>query len=560
MRFSAAVSVGDQIDGSKLADVLENQNVKFGLVDAKAALNLAQGQSTITVDYPSATGHPVNIPYIAYLPAKKLKIKQAEFYKAAREEQPRLFNGGNLKLTGQFTVYGIVGASINLGASIELGNLDQGGVGVKGFTETYQGYNAYRKEGPSIRNADSATLVQSKAADITATAGVFAGVEAGGEFVGSLLWRKPKAKKFISFGKFSAKAAAAFAVSASGVIKLTVSGGKIIFIMAAKLALGPGAGGKVAFEISPLAINDFIDHILTIMDKEGFRRLNLFDEGIDPESGENSFELFNMFLTAVMVTNLKAADVLLLPFEQIQAFNEESTREKLAPVLADFINDEAEKALPWVKKMPPETLGRLLYTLTDQQTYDFKEKIIDLRSENTPKYDKDVEYDVKQRNAIQRIMLWLVDGSLVNGGTKGLQISYSPPSEKQRRHFEETLIRMSGKGEKPEKYTDEWQALLGNLRRMIHIYEAATKTENNNKLNVHTRDNMINRFRGLLSDFTRDYQFYIDKGYFDATTNYAAIYKGDCLKDLKEQTARREAVEITADYKMISVMDIEGKA
>ena len=553
MRFSAAVSVGDALDATKLNDTIKNKSVKFGLVDAKVDLNLAQGQSTLTVQYPSAVGHAFKIPYIAYVPTAPLKIKQEALYKAARKEQPQVFHGGNIMLQGAFTVYGMVGASINLGASIEFGNLDQGGVGVKGFTQSYQGYNAHRKDMAEVKNADGNLLAPSKAADITAAAGVFAGVEAGGEFVGSLNWREPTSEHFVEFGKFTAKAAAAFAASASGVIKLTVSGGKIIFIMAAKLALGPGVGGKVGFEISPLAINDFIDHILTIMNREGFRRINLFDEGADPESGESSFELFNMFLTAVMVTGLKAADVLLLPFEQIQAFNDESTREKLAPVLADFINEEAEAALPWVKKMPPETLGRLLYTLTDKQTNGYIEKAIDFKNRNSNKYDSDIANDVKQRNAIERVLLWLVDGLVENK-----DIVFSEPTVKQRRHFEETLSRMSSKGQKPEFYKDEWKALLDNLRRVIHLYESSIEVEKNELLSTLDRETMVSNFRSLLLSFSSHYQFYIEKGYI--SDDYAAIYIGDCKKDLVEQAARKNAVNINSNYQLISVMDMEGKA
>ncbi|MCV6577392.1 MAG: hypothetical protein OIF58_16845, partial [Cohaesibacter sp.] len=541
--------------------------IAFSAAEAKATLNLAQGQTTLTVQYPSAAGYAFIIPYIAYLPEQPLKIQQEALYKANRTEQNATFNGGRILLDGAFTLYGMVGASVNLSAGVEFGNLDQGGVGVKGFTESYQGYNAYRKDIAQIKNADGELLMQSKAVDATASAGVFAGVEVGGEFVGSLKWQPPgkvagqltstsgaDKNGFVSFGQFTAKAAAAFAASASGVIKLTVSGGKIIFIMAARLALGPGVSGKLGFEISPLAINDFIDHILTIMNKEGFRRLNLFDESIDPYSGENSFELFNMFLTAVMVTGLKAADVLLLPFEKIKEFNDESTREKLAPVLADFINEDAEKALPWVKKMPPETLGRLLYTLTDKQTYSFGELAQDVRNFNTSQYEDNIADNAKQRNAFERVLVWLVDGIV-----DGYEIEYPKnPAEKQRRYFEETLSRMSSKGEKPDNYKTEWQVLFSSLRRMIYLYESAIWADADTGLKPSDRTHKIFSFRRLLSLLASDYQFYIEKGYL--IDSYAAIYIGDCKSDPVEQSARRQAVNITQNYQLISVMDIEGQA
>lgn len=550
MRFSAAVSVGDTLDAEKVVGTIKDKAVKFGMVDAKVDLNLAQGQSTLTVQYPSATGYHFRIPYIAYLPSKPLKIKQETFYKAAREEQARLFDAGYMMLQGSFTVYGMVGASINLGASVEFGNLDQGGVGVKGSTESYQGYNAHRKDVASIKNADGELLASSKAADMTATASVFAGVEAGGEFVGSFNWRHPKSKSFVPFGQFTAKASAAFAASASGVLKLTVSGGKIIFIMAARLALGPGVGGKIGFEISPYAINDFIDHILTIMDQEGYRRLNIFDESIDKESGQNSFELFNMFLTTIMMTGLRAADVLFLPFEQIEAFNEESTREKLAPVLADFINNEAEDALPWVKKMPPETMGRLLFTLSDAQNYSILEIAKDVWNRNNNEETRNLADDIKQRNAIQRVMAWLVGGRIIADTIK----IGSNPTDKQVRYFEEVIIRINQDGSKADNKIKEWISALINMRILIGYHSKISEIEDGqDKIVIEER--MLS-FRKVLNLLAKNYLFYARKGIMGE--DYYTYYIGDCDKDLEEQNSRMAAVGINDQFYPVSIIDVKG--
>lgn len=549
MRFSTAVSLGDSVDVAKMLKANQTKKIQFGITQAEAKIDIGRGQATLDFVYPDLSGYKVEIPYIAYLPENDLKIAEEAFYKAARKEVPKTYPLGHLCLKGSCTVYGMVGASINLGASIELGNLDQGGVGVKGFTESYQGYNAYRKELAEVKNADGELLAQSKAADVTGTAGVFAGVEVGGEFVGSLEWKAPKAHDFISFAKFTAKAAGAFAASASGMIKLTVSGGKIIFIMAAKLALGPGVSGKMGYEVSPLAINDFIDHILNILNQEGFRRLNIFDESVDSESGETSFELFNMFLTAVMVTGLKAADVLLLPFEQIVAFNEESTREKLAPVLADFINDKAEKAIPWVKKMPPETMGRLLFTLSDAQNYSFIEQGKDILSKGRAEKNRTQTDDLKQRNAIQRIVSWMAGGSVEKNIMKG----NSRPTFKQIRYFEESLIRMNDKGIKPDNKVIEWQSLLINVRLLIGYHSEITKNETQEMDFINER---IEAFKNTVSILTGNYLFYAKVGTWDI--DYFTYYIGDCDRDLQEQAARMEAVGIHDQFKPISIKDIKG--
>ncbi|WP_415884413.1 hypothetical protein [Neptuniibacter sp. QD34_54] len=529
-------------------------------MQAEAKIDVGRGQVTLDFVYPDLSGYRMEIPYIAYLPENDLKIAEEAFYKTDRKEVSKTYPLGHLCLKGSCTVYGMVGASINLGASIEFGNLDQGGIGVKGFTESYQGYNAYRKELAEVKNADGELLAQSKAADITGTAGVFAGVEVGGEFVGSLEWKAPKATDFISFAKFTAKAAWAFAASASGMIKLTVSGGKIIFIMAAKLALGPGVSGKMGYEISPLAINDFIDHILNILNQEGFRRLNIFDESVDSESGETSFELFNMFLTAVMVTGLKAADVLLLPFEQIVAFNEESTREKLAPVLSDFINNEAESALPWVKKMPPETMGRLLFTLSDAQSYSSWDKVKDFASkpgfylpsignDQLGNASQDMEKNIKQRDAIEKLLTWISGGLGDNVDNK---LTHLPDSD-HRRFFEESITRMNRQGTKPDKKTDEWQSFLKNLRKLIGFYEFFTTIYAQGDLIELAK---IDKFKNLLERMSLYYLFYSESRNGDMV--YYAYYVGDCDKDAVEQRARKNAVGIHEQLSPISISNIEG--
>lgn len=564
LRFSSAVTLGDEMGVDTLWNAQQSGTIAFSAAEAKATLNLAQGQTTLTVKYPNATGHPLVIDYVADLPAHPLKIEREAFYKADRKKQVASFNGGRILLDGAFTLYGMVGASINLSAGVEFGNLDQGGVGVKGFTESYQDYNAYRKDIAQIKNADGELLMQSKAVDATASAGVFAGVEVGGEFVGSLKWQPPgkvagqltstsgaDKNGFVSFGQFTAKAAAAFAASASGVIKLTVSGGKIIFIMAARLALGPGVSGKLGFEISPLAINDFIDHILTIMNKEGFRRLNLFDESIDPDSGENSFELFNMFLTAVMVTGLKAADVLLLPFEKIKEFNDESTREKLAPVLADFINEDAEKALPWVKKMPPETMGRLLFTLCDAQSYSLFERVGDLIDTNENRYSSaDFARNVRQRNAIQRIIAWLSE-SIV---TRDMIKVNRSPIEKNIRFFEEAIVRMNEKGSKPATKVMEWQAYLSNARLLMSFHSVVSRNEVDSTQDL--IDERIRSFKEMIAVMSKNYLFYAKAGVWNV--KYYAFYVADCDRDSHEQKARMEAVGIHNQLQPVSIMSIKG--
>ncbi|WP_415891223.1 LysM peptidoglycan-binding domain-containing protein [Neptuniibacter sp. SY11_33] len=550
MRFSTAVSLGDSVDVGKMLKANQVKKLQFGITQAEAKIDVGRGQATLDFVYPDLSGYKMEIPYIAYLPENDLKIAEEAFYKTDRKEVSKTYPLGHLCLKGSCTVYGMVGASINLGASIEFGNLDQGGIGVKGFTESYQGYNAYRKELAEVKNADGELLAQSKAADITGTAGVFAGVEVGGEFVGSLEWKAPKSPDFISFAKFTAKAAGAFAASASGMIKLTVSGGKIIFIMAAKLALGPGVSGKMGYEISPLAINDFIDHILNILNQEGFRRLNIFDESVDSESGETSFELFNMFLTAVMVTGLKAADVLLLPFEKIQAFNDESTREKLAPVLADFINNEAEVAHPWVKKMPPETMGRLLFTLSDAQNYSYIEQGVDVLSKGRPEKDRTQADDLKQRNAIQRIIAWLTGNEIFDN-----DIHFSAkPAANYVRFFEESIIRMNAKGQKADTKVLEWQTLLFNLRILIGFHEVVTQSEANIRKDV--IEQRIEAFKKGIDALTHNYLFYVKVGTWN--TEYCTYYIGDCGQDDKEQGARKEAVGIHDQFQPISIMNIKG--
>jgi hypothetical protein len=195
-------------------------------------------------------------------------------------------------------------------------------------------------------------------------------------------------------------------------------------------------------------------------------------------------------------------------------------------------------------------MGRLLFTLTDGQSYSYGEIIGDAFSSGTPKRDVDRAFDLKQRNAIQRVLAWMVGGSVTDDNFIRYQ---AVPSKLQRQYFEKTLMRMNAKGQKIDSIIPNWQGLLQNTRRLIGFHEEVTTLladGRGGELRV------INDFKKLIGGLAKDYKFYIDQGI--TGTDYYAYYIGDCVNDIQEQNNRKLAVGIKSDFQQISVMDMKG--
>ncbi|WP_415906544.1 hypothetical protein ACMXYX_04660 [Neptuniibacter sp. QD72_48] len=491
MRFSSAATIGAKAD---LLEAEKTGKVTIGEYGAKLELNILQGSYTLNAQLPCRLGKAFLIPYIVKVP-KPLKIKQAALVAAGKDEVARLFNAGNLRMDLSTTLYGMLGASIALGAKTEFGMLDEGGIGVRGTSSTMEGFNDWQPETPYIEGVGE--KLEGKAADLSASVNAFAGVEIGGKLNAELKWEPPQLPTthkpliqadgnekvtnkdgFLTLAKFSAEAAVAFGAAGSAIIKFSLSGGRLIVLFAAKLAMGPGVGGKFAFEIHHSVVNEFFDLILKIMNQEGFRRISIFDESKVEGTDKTNYEFFNTLLTAQLMTGLHMADLLLLPFEALGKYTEASSRRELAPSMAQFIlsrdGKEAEHVKKWVTNLPPETIALLFEMLAERQIYNAFEILGDVLSEGADNEDEYNENNQNQAKSIIKVMELIASNKYIP--YEDTKVSNLPA-----RVFSKAVTRMGFKYyEVPTKKEEQWLAFLNNwlsLYRFTQKYLSANEFE-----------------------------------------------------------------------------------
>lgn len=424
MRFTSASAIGAKAD---LLEANKEGKITVGEYGVDAKLNVLQGSLSLEASLPNTNGKDFIIPYVVRVP-KPLIIKQEAIAAANKDEIDRTYDAGCIRLDLSTTLYGMLGASLTLGAKAEFGMLDDGGVGVRGTSSALDGMNQWQANTPYI--AGVGDTLRSKAADVSVTASAFAGVEVGGKLNAKLLWEPPKTQAFVEnepltyvagnsnvaqqggfrpLAKFSVEASAALGASGTAVMKFSLSGGRLVVMLAAKVALGPGVGGKFAFEVHHSTVNDLFDLILKIMNEEGFRRITLFDEGKVAGTNQTTFELFNTLLTAQLMTGLQIADLLLLPLDALGKYTDASSRRELAPNLAQFITNDLylEQSKRWITNMPPETIALIFEMLAQAQIYNPIEWLSDVMTSGADHEDAYNKANVDQARSLIKVMEYI---------------------------------------------------------------------------------------------------------------------------------------------------------
>ncbi len=480
MRFTSSSSIGAKAD---LLEAEKEGKITVGEYGVDAKLNVLQGSLSLNAQLPTVSGQTFIIPYVVRVP-KPLIIKQAAIGVANKDEILRSYDAGRIRFDLSTTLYGMLGASLTLGAKAEFGMLEDGGVGVKGTSSALDGMNQWQANTPYIKGVGES--LKSKAADLTVTASAFAGVEVGGKLDAKLLWEPPKAQSFSAteplvnvagnsnvaqkgsfrpLAKFSVEASAAFGASGTAVMKFSLSGGRLVVLLAAKVALGPGVGGKFAFEIHHSTVNDFFDLILKIMNEEGFRRITIFDEGKVAGTNQTTFELFNTLLTAQLMTGLQMADLLLLPLEALGKYTDASSRRELAPSLAKFITNDLylEQSRKWITNMPPETIALMFEMLVQAQIYNPIEWLSDVLTSGAANEKAYNKANTEQAHSVIKVMEYISTNTYIP--FKDTNVSNLPA-----RVFSKAITRMGFKYyEVPTKKEEQWAAFLSNWLSLYRI-------------------------------------------------------------------------------------------
>ncbi|WP_348224394.1 LysM peptidoglycan-binding domain-containing protein [Vibrio parahaemolyticus] len=377
-------------------------------------------------------------------------------YQKQGDKTPSPYPLGAFALCAFGSVHGLAGVSCQLGHRIEFGptNIDEG-FGIKGNTIMLIDPNirdAYALGNNNLISAEQAKLAGEASLEVN----VFAGVEAGGHLGGAVYWQPPESPALQTphkLGSIEGQMSATWGAGVRAIAELKLQGGVLLFIVDAKLAVGPGCAGKVAIELNADATDAFLLHLFTLLKRNDFRRLSLFGE-VDENGHNESFELLNDVMTIAMATGLTVASVLLMPHHLWKDYKRGALSREYAPAIARRINQEKDNNVKgvhqWIIKLPPETLCNLLNCLCEEQLFS-KEK------------------NHLQAQAIVQIMQWLSaetqDSTFAN-----------------QRLWKESLIAMGGlpKGTKDaqlewQTYKEQWFKLANFVRNFDEQYSNKLK-------------------------------------------------------------------------------------
>lgn len=391
---------------------------------ASANLTALQGQIGVTCWLPA---YPENKDVPKFAP-NKVKDHPLSWDWIDKNKGSQTFALGRFSACIAGAVYGLAAVSCQLSSKVEFGStcLDDG-VGIKGYTVGLfdaNVYDAYGLNGGDLRSAERAKI----ASDALKGVNAFAGIKAGGKLGAEVYWRAPvdKAPR-TKLGSINGELSASYSIGANNYFELKLQGNMLLLIANAGVVVGPGGSGKMAIALDSEATDTFVHHLLSLLKRKEFRRLEVFGD-VDQNGDNVSYALLNDVITVAIATGLTIGSALLIPTEMLQNFKKQALSKDYTPAIAKRIGDNkegnVERMRRWVEKLPPETLCNLLNCLVQHQN------------------SSDDNY--KQAQAIVQVMKWLADDNKEQGETK-------------QRQWKEALIAMGNlpKGEK--NYPLEWQ-------------------------------------------------------------------------------------------------------
>ncbi|MGF1727662.1 LysM peptidoglycan-binding domain-containing protein [Photobacterium nomapromontoriensis] len=445
-QFSRFVYSAELLNGHH--EMLTQDNFKLN-AEAKAGFDLARGSTGVK----KTASFPIDIPYR---------------YRASKDSEliTRTENLGDADLILEGRVHGFLAATIQLGTSFHVGNMDDGGLGVKGTMDEFTDSNELKTHTKTVR---SSTNPDQMGAGVNVTASAFAGIEVGGDISCALDWKAPKATEKVNLFKSGFGARITIGPGWTGTFRCTYHDGKFIFIIDAGLTPLLGFGGKFANELNIHAADDFFSELLTIMQKPGFSRFDFF---VDDES----YAAVNRILTVAISFGISISSVLILPFKILEEMERKAMKKENAFFVADFINDldnyELNKA--WVEKMPAETLAKLLTVLVNY--HDIPSLSFGINSIEE-KQKKSFSDNNSQREAIIKIFEWL-------GGVNA--------SDQQIRIFENAIQRMGLRNGDELNEEEKWHRYADNLLLIKNFFMKAKyedyRLEDDDVMNEHIKN------------------------------------------------------------------------
>ncbi len=464
-RFSSGLELGSE-------RTVSDRSLLLGSIKAAASFDLFQASMAISVKIPEGDkGKKFLIPYVIddkINGGTRISLKD--------------YDAGEFQIELDAKVQGLVGVSCLLGSEIRIGAIEDDpnkgavGLGIKGQSPALASHVNRVVGGHALNSGPDSKI----ATGVKTEAKIFAGVELGGEIGLKVNWKPPKnpnprmthTPKFMQLVSTSVGLNVSAGLSADMLFQFTYQNGKFLYIFEANSAMGVGFGGKIAMEVSPLSFDQMFDIFLSIAKEEGFRRVafskQVNENGIEKET----FIRLNQILTIMVAYQLKASQVLMLPFHILETMEKNAKVERNAPIIANYINNASPEFIERAEKMYPETLAPILFVLSYYQTptmweggkdkFGIKDKIDPTTQKPISNEEYAIQANQSQRKAILNLLKWICNAS---DELDNLSSRFKV-SEEDKRQFEEAMQRMTlGIHEKLDK-SHKWEFYLKGLIRL----------------------------------------------------------------------------------------------
>lgn len=391
-----------------------------------ASLDFASGQLATKFSIPAENMYDLKVPYYTV------------------DNERREVSLGDIRFDIEAVVHGMLAASMKY--SNEIGFGQDAATGATGL-RTSQTFIATRLESKQdLGLADDSKLRNIKAGAKTEVS-AFAGAEVGGQVSLACLWKNVGSSDMKQLFKLATSLTAQLGVGAKLILQCTLDNGRLIFRFDFGAASIAGFSGKLAFELDPLAYDEFISRLLDVMEHPSFSRFGLFHES----DGSEAFYAFNRLLTVAVAYQLTLTQIALLPFHLIRDMEQRALEVTNAPFVANFINSDVETSgqRDWIKKMPAETYAKLFSVLLHYHDLGFWANDAEAAKDN-----------LDQVAAMTKLLEWIRGES-------------HPVSDNARKKFENVMQRIGEEIEVELPEEVKWQRYAENIDKILVFWEAS---------------------------------------------------------------------------------------
>ncbi|ABI56489.1 hypothetical protein ACN2MM_06355 [Alkalilimnicola ehrlichii MLHE-1] len=257
-------------------------------------------------------------------------------------------------------------------------------------------------------------------------------------------------------------------VGGEAAFRLGLHNGRFVLHASLRLVLGVGGGGSVRLALDTRHLDLWLAMMHQALVEVGYERVDWIDE--------DAFEEMSRLAYLAAITLVEPALLLLRGTHRLRQLIEWFTRERdMASRIAYELAAEeppnlrydpeasrehhkrVQQLRAWVRQLPPEALGPLLYTLTSQpQAFEVEEN----------------QYNVEQargfhQRAILNCLQWIVSGVLagVYGPRREFSAEHPNPAQKL---FEKAVVRMARDGQPTDaSRADAYAENRGRLDQFI---------------------------------------------------------------------------------------------